>query len=70
MSNMFNALQDSLMLLMLPALGEVKPPEGDDEQKAAFLGLRERPNAKRDGGNQTIMFLKWILKFSLTNVAN
>ena len=25
------------MLLMLPALGEVKPPEGDDEQKAAFL---------------------------------
>ena len=37
------------MLLMLPALGEVKPPEGDDEQKAAFLGLRERPNAKRDG---------------------
>ena len=45
------------MLLMLPALGEVKPPEGDDEQKAAFLGLRERPNAKRDGGNQTIMSL-------------
>ena len=43
------------MLLMLPALGEVKPPEGDDEQKAAFLGLRERPNAKRDGDNQTIL---------------
>lgn len=51
---MFNVLQDSLMLLMLPALGEVKPPEGDDEQKAAFLGLRERPNAKRDGGNHAI----------------
>ena len=36
------------MLLMLPALGEVKAPEGEE---AAFLGLRERPNAKRDGGN-------------------
>ena len=43
-------MQDSLLLLMLPALGEVRPPEGDsDARKAAFLGLKERPGAAREG---------------------
>ena len=45
-----HCLQDSLLLLMLPALGEVKPPGGDgDARKAAFLGLKDRPGAAREG---------------------
>jgi proteasome component ECM29 len=38
--------QDSLLLLMLPALGEVTPPENDD-RKREFLGLKERPQVAR-----------------------
>ena len=38
--------QDSLLAMILPMLGDVKPPE-NEEKKKAFLGLGEKPAVRK-----------------------
>ena len=39
--------QDSLLAMILPMLGDVKPPDENIERKRAFLGLEEKPDVRK-----------------------
>ena len=38
---------DSLLAMILPMLGDVKPPDENIERKRAFLGLEEKPDVRK-----------------------
>ena len=43
--------QDSLLLMIMPVLGELAkhPPTGDPDKKKSFLGLCEKPAVSKAG---------------------